>query len=546
MISNPLSASKAFVLLLPLLFMGCTKDSSDGLNQAKAGSDGPPNQTTQVVRQDGNAAAGRDIFRLETFGNEGYWTDAIRLPAGVKAAKVTPLQALKLGLNVDMDALDAATREALTQQLQTDPSGQSSALLNDPDTTAKLISANAIIGMPIKDSNKDGVLDINKGDKAGVSCALCHTITDESVLSVPNGGSIGHRLDGRANHRLNIGTIIATGTNSRAFFPMLQLALKANGGKTFGRAPQGLTAVSSEADVDAYLSNPQYYPVGMFDDTPDGNGNPMHNTPFFRQDLAAPYGSEGAVAKLDNFSNLIFTALFDPTNLTTAGGRAFLHTLAGPAGDEIADDYVKVLAATGVKGYPFVKAAPHAKPGSEDAPVGIRVDNTKLLDLNAYLVSLAAPAGAQVDARLAAHGRQLFRTVGCTSCHNVDQSKPVPSFIVPMKQIFPGDNPVVLAQRMPPLNPIMDTPGNTFDDKMAVLNASIRGEIRGIALPLLLDLARKPVFLHDNSVASLDNLFDSKRGSAAPHPFYLSESSDRKDMVEFLRGLDTNSSGDKR
>jgi hypothetical protein len=84
----------------------------------------------------------------------------------------------------------------------------------------------------------------------------------------------------------------------------------------------------------------------------------------------------------------------------------------------------------------------------------------------------------------------------------------VPAVIVPMKTIFPGDNPTILAQREPPLNPVQDTPGTFFDDKMAVVNASIRGEERGIALPLLLDLARKPVFLHDNSVPSLDNLLD--------------------------------------
>ncbi|MDQ3230073.1 MAG: hypothetical protein M3Q13_10175, partial [Pseudomonadota bacterium] len=130
-------------------------------------------------------------------------------------------------------------------------------------------------------------------------------------------------------------------------------------------------------------------------------------------------------------------------------------------------------------------------------------------------------------------------TAGCTGCHNVDQGKRVPSFILPMKRIFPGDNPVTLAQRMPPLNPVMDTPGAIFDDKMAVVNASPRGEIRGNAMPLLLDLARKPVFLHDNSVASLDDLFNARRGANAPHPFYLSDSQ-RAEVIEFLRGADTN------
>ena len=104
--------------------------------------------------------------------------------------------------------------------------------------------------------------------------------------------------------------------------------------------------------MDAYLYNPNYYPVGMFDDTYDGNGDPMQVYPLFRQDLAAPYGSGGTIARLDNFSNLVYTSLFDPTELTTPGGRAFLHKLAGAAGDEVSNNYVKVLAATGVKNYP--------------------------------------------------------------------------------------------------------------------------------------------------------------------------------------------------
>ena len=526
------------IVLLSLV--GCAKGGSGNSAGLAAGSDGPAAQGLPAAREDGDARMGRDVFRFETFGNEGFWTDAVRLPAGVMAARVTPLKALQLGLQIDVDALDSHTREALTAQLKADPTGHSSALLNDPATTAKLFNANAVIGMPAKDANSDGVLDVTKGDKVGASCALCHTVTDRSVFTMPGGGSIGHRQDGPANHNLNMGVIFATAANSRALYPMLQLSLAANGGKTLGRAPVGLTENSTEAEVDAYLSNPKFYPVGMFDDTFDGNGDPMHNSPLFRQDLAAPFGSEGSVAGLDNFSNLVYTSLFDPTTLTTPGGRAFLHKLGGAAGDEIAAKYVKVLAATGVTGYPYVKAAPHPMPGSEDAPVGLRVDNTKLIALNAYLARLQAPAGAEVDAHSAARGRQLFRTVGCTGCHNVDQSKPVPITIIPMKTIFPGDAPVVLAQREPPLNPVENTPASFFDDKMAVINASLRGEVRGIALPLLLDLARKPVFLHDNSVPTMDGLLDPMRGPTAPHPFFLSDRKQRADMVEFLRGLGTN------
>jgi len=363
---------------------------------------------------------------------------------------------------------------------------------------------------------------------------------------MPTGGSIGRRQDGRATHTLDFGTLVSLGTNSRAYYPALQLALTANGGNTLGRAPTGLTENSTEAQVDAYLTNKNFYPVGMFDDTVDGNGNPMHNQPQFRQDLAFPYGSEGAITKLDNFSNQVYTALLDTTTLLTPGGRAFLRKLGGDAaGTEIADDYAIVLDATGVTGpFPYVQAAPPGNPalaGTEEFPLGVRVDNAKLNDMNAYLFGLAAPAGMAGDAASIARGRALFQTTGCTDCHNVDQARFVPTFIVPMKTIFPGDNPVVLLPaRMPPLNPILDTPGNIFDDKMAVVNASLRGLERGTGLPLLLDLARKPVFLHDNSVPSLDALFNQSRGTSAPHPFYFSDTVQRDDIVQFMRSLGTN------
>ena len=512
---------------------GC--GGGDGDNN---GADGPVTSVKPVVHQTGNAASGQQVFRFETFGNERFWTDAMRLQQGIVAAGVTPVDALKLGLSVDIDALSTATQQAIAAELRN--SGTSGPILNNPATTVALINANAVIGIAAKDSNGDGTIDIANGDKTGATCALCHTITDASVFNLPGGGSIGKRLDGRAVHNLNFGKLAATALNSRAYYPVLQLALDANGGKTLGRAPTGLTENSTEAEVDAYLSNPSFYPVGMFDDTFDGNGDPMKNSALFRTDLAAPWGTEGTIAKLDNFSNLVYTGLLDPTTLTTPGGRAFLMKLGGAAaGTEIADDYVKVLADTGVTGYPFVVAPAHPAPGTEEAPLGIRVDNQKLLDMNAYLNSLPAPKGVVADANAAARGRRVFRT-NCTSCHNVDQSRPVPAFIVDMKTIFPGDNPVVLlAQRDPPLNPILDTPTNIFDDKMAVVNASIRGDIRGTALPLLLDLARKPNFLHDSSVPSLDVLLNPSRGATAPHPFFLSNPSQRADMVEFLRGLDT-------
>ena len=60
-------------------------------------------------------------------------------------------------------------------------------------------------------------------------------------------------------------------------------------------------------------------------------------------------------------------------------------------------------------------------------------------------------------------------------------------------------------------------------------------------MPLLLDLARKPVFLHDNSVASLDQLLSAECGASAPHPFYIADAGERADLVAYLKSLDTKS-----
>ncbi len=504
-----------------------------------AASDGPGINENPNPHQTGNAAAGRDVFRFETFGNEGFWTDAARLPKGMIDAKFTPKQALEAGLQVDIEAVDPAMRKIMEAELKTDMSPQNAPALNDPKNTVALINANAVVGVVPKDSNGDGKLDIMNGDKVGIACTICHTITDKSVFDLPQGGSIGRRVDGPAALTLNVGKLLAMAANSRAFYPNLQQSFV---GVSIGRAPSGLGPDSTEAEVDAYLSNPAYYPVGTFDETQDGNGNPVKNTPLFRQDLAAPYGSAGEFAKLDDIGNSSYTTNLDPTTLLTPEGRQFLEMKAGPAAKQLLSEYEKILKETNVTGYPFVKAEMTGKVGDPASIVGRRVDNQKLLDMNAYLDALPAPAGAKVNAEMAARGREVFRT-NCTQCHNVDQSKFVPPMLVEMKAIWPGYTAIPVGKRGDSkLSTILNSPG-IFDDKMIVVDASDRGEKRGNALPLLLDLARTNIFLHDGSVSSLDNLLDPARGGNAPHPFYLADTSQRADMVEFLRGLDTNSSG---
>lgn len=541
------AGARALVLLCVLATL-FTSYACSGQREAPAGkadarpSDGPVTTQNPKPHARGNATAGRDVYRFETFGNEGFWTDAMRLPKGMMDAKFTPKQALEAGLQVDAEAIDPAMRKKMEAELKTDLSPQNAPMLNDPRTTIALINANAVVGVVPKDSNGDGKLDIMNGDKVGITCTICHTITDKSVFDLPGGGSIGRRVDGPAALTLNVGKLLAMAANSRAYYPNLQQTFL---GVSIGRAPSGLGPNSTEAEVDAYLSNPAFYPVGTFDETQDGNGNPVKNVPLFRQDLAAPYGSAGEHEILDNIGNASYTTNLDPTTLVTPEGREFLKMMAGPAGAQMADEYAKILQATGVTGYPFVKANMTGKVGDAASPVARRVDNQKLIDMNAYLDDLPAPPGAKVNAEMAARGRELFRA-NCTACHNVDQSKPVPTMLVELKTLWPAYTPLPVGKRGDEKrSAILNSPGD-FDNKMVVVDASGHGEKRGNALPLLLDLARTNIFLHDASVASLDSLLSPARGEDAPHPFYLADATQRADMVEFLRGLDTNSSGKGR
>ncbi len=529
--------SLSVVLALGLLFTlaaAWRNTAVDAADAPQTASDGPGIRVNPHPHQRGNAAAGKDVFRFETFGNEGFWTDAMRLPQGMMAAKITPKQLLETGLQLDIDAVGPAMRTIIEAEAKTDLSAQRAPMLNDPKTTVALVNANAIVGMVPKDTNGDKKIDIMAGDKVGVACTICHTITDKSVYNMPLGGSIGRRIDGPAALTLNVGKLLATAANSRAYYPNLQLTFK---GVSTGRAPSGLGPDSTEAEVDAYLSNPAFFPVGTFDETQDGIGNSVKNTPLFRQDLAAPYGTAGEFAILDDIGNASYTTNLDPTTLVTPEGRAFLEAKAGPAGKQMADEYAKILKDTGVTGFPYVKASMTGKM-APSSPVGRRVDNQKLLDMNAYLDALPAPRGAQVDVEMATRGREAFRTQ-CTQCHNVDQSMFVPPTLVDLKTLWPGYTPVPAGTRGDgKLSPVLNSPGN-FDDKMIVVDASDRGEKRGNALPLLLDLARTTIFLHDASVQSLDDLFDPRRGDTAPHPFYVRDAAARKDLTAFLRGLET-------
>jgi mono/diheme cytochrome c family protein len=126
---------------------------------------------------------GQRVFRFETFGDEKLWTDTLRLHEVVEKS-VDPTTALKVGLKVDADVLPAGILKKVD--------------LKSPATTVALLKMNAVVGLQATVDANDRIT------RLGVTCALCHSTVDDSVMP-----GIGRRKDGWPNRDLNVGAIIA-------------------------------------------------------------------------------------------------------------------------------------------------------------------------------------------------------------------------------------------------------------------------------------------------------------------------------------------------
>jgi mono/diheme cytochrome c family protein len=136
-------------------------------------------------------AQGRTVFRYETFGDETFWTDTLRMHEVIRTA-VDPKTALSVGLKVDTDSLPPAVVQGIQN---------GSISLTSPATTVALLKLNAVVGV------RGTVTSVNGQDvltRVGITCAFCHSTVDNSFAP-----GIGKRLDGWPNHDLNPGAIIA-------------------------------------------------------------------------------------------------------------------------------------------------------------------------------------------------------------------------------------------------------------------------------------------------------------------------------------------------
>jgi hypothetical protein len=145
-------------------------------------------------------AEGKRIFRMDSFGSEAFWGDQLQLHKAILGERkggvgpgLTPRQALQLGLKADVGVVP----ELLLEVLQED-----AVSFDDPDTTLALLRADAVVGVKGVFDEKDNLVSV------GITCALCHSTVDDSLLK-----GIGRPLDGWPNRDLNVGAVVTLAPN---------------------------------------------------------------------------------------------------------------------------------------------------------------------------------------------------------------------------------------------------------------------------------------------------------------------------------------------
>lgn len=320
-----------------------------------------PSDTQGRVGDEDLLSQGRHIFRFDTFGDEAFWGDTLKLHNAIQGSQfggvgpgVSPKTALAVGLKVDVDALP----QSLIEQLR-----RGRVDLNDPATTLALLKLKAVVGVTGFFGDGSTLRSV------GIQCALCHSTVDDSLAP-----GIGHRLDGWANRDLNVGAIVSLAPDLSAVANLLQVdqatvrkVLTAWGPGKFdaellldgkGFSPDGKTA--------ATLIPPAFGLAGVNLHTWTGWGSVPHWNAFV------------ATLEMHGKGTFFDSRLSDPVQFPVAARAGF---------DNVRNDPDLV--------------------------------SSKLPALHFYQLALIAPKAPQgtFNEGAAARGKTVFETAQCSSCH---------------------------------------------------------------------------------------------------------------------------------
>jgi hypothetical protein len=306
---------------------------------------------------------GKQTFRYDTFGDEAFWGDTLKLHTAIEGAGfaggvgtgVSPRTALGVGLKVDVDALPSSVLDALRA---------GAVNLDDPAVTLQLLALNAVVGVTGV-ANPDGSLKT-----VGIQCSLCHSTVDNSFAQ-----GIGHRLDGWPNRDLNVGAIVSLAPDLSAVSQLLgvdQATVR--------------TVLNSwgpgKFDAELFLDGKAFRPDGKSAATliPAAFGLAGVNLHTYTGWGSVPYWNAFvATLEMHGKGNFFDPRLDDPVKFPVAARAGFGHVSADP-------DLV----------------------------------TPKLDNLHLYQLSLPVPAPPDgfFDRSAAARGRRVFNEQArCASCH---------------------------------------------------------------------------------------------------------------------------------
>jgi hypothetical protein len=305
---------------------------------------------------------GRQIFRFDTFGDEAWWGDTLKLHQALAGARnggvgpgVSPKTALAVGLKVDADALPGQLKSQIR-------AGRVN--LDDPATTLALLRLNAVVGVT-------GIFDGAGNIKSmGVQCALCHSTVDDSFAP-----GIGKRLDGWANRDLNVGLIVSLAPNLTPIADLLQVDV---------------------ATVKAVLNS---WGPGRFDAILDKDGKAFRPDGGQAGTLIPPaFGLAGVnLHTWTGFGSVPYWNAWVAVTEMHGSGTFFDQRLSDPVQ------------------YPV-----SARSGSWNTRGTPDLVTAKLPALHAYQLALKAPTPpvGSFDVAAAARGREVFDNQGkCATCH---------------------------------------------------------------------------------------------------------------------------------
>lgn len=339
-----------------LAMVSLTSARADDQEYSRDRDDTPQSHSDRTVTE------GKRIFRFDTFGDETFWSDTIKLHQGIEGVAlggvgsgVSPKTALAVGLKVDVDALPRSLIENLK-------AGRVN--LDAPATTLALIKLNAVVGVT-------GTFERNGSLRTvGIQCALCHSTVDNSLVP-----GIGHRLDGWANRDLNVGAIVGLAPDLSAVDALL--------GVNDATVRSVLAAWGSgKFDAELFLDGKGFRPDGKTSAVliPPAFGLAGVNLHTWTGWGSVPYWNAFvAVLEMHGKGNFSDSRLDDATQFPIAARAGFGHM--------------------------------HATPDLVSA---------KLPALQAYQLSLEAPRAPQgsFDRAAALRGKELFSGAAkCSSCH---------------------------------------------------------------------------------------------------------------------------------